>query len=104
MKRIAYTVTATLPDEATAREYIAWLEGGHIDQVIEGGAHSAMIVRTDPDNAGDLPRIEVRYIFSTREVFERYVREHAPRLRAEGLRKFGPERKIGFARSVGEIV
>jgi hypothetical protein len=104
MKRIAYTVTATLPDEATAREYIAWLEGGHIDQVIEGGAHSAIIVRMDHDNAGDLPRIEVRYIFSTREVFDRYVREHAPRLRADGLKRFGPERRINFARSVGEIV
>lgn len=109
MKRIAYTVCATLPDEETAGEFVAWLEGGHIQEVISGGAHSAMIVRMDHEGAsqdqrGARPRIEVRYIFLTREAFDRYVLLHAPRLRAEGLRRFPTERGIAFSRSVGEIL
>lgn len=103
MTRLLYIVTATMPDEATAREYVAWLEDGHIDQVIDGGAHSGMIVRLDgPPDAK--PKIETHYVFATREVFDQYVAKHAPTLRAEGLRKFPPERGIVFERRLGEIV
>lgn len=105
MTRIAYTVIATFPDSRTRDQYIAWLEDGHVDQVIAGGAHSAMIVKLDQDPPGSGPIIaEVRYVFSTRELFDRYIREHAPALRADGLAKFPPERGIGFRRSVGEII
>ena len=106
MTQIAYTVTATLPDEATAREYVSWLEGGHIDAVISRGARSAMIVRLDPEPA-DPPgpiQVEVRYIFATRELFDRYVAVHAPTLRADGLQRFGPSRGIQFARRIGTIL
>ena len=104
MQRIAYTVRAECPDEATARDYIAWLEDGHVDQVIAGGAHSAMIVRLDPDAPGVPPRVETRYVFSTREVFDRYVREFAPALREEGLRRFPASRGVRFERTVGVIL
>lgn len=103
MTAIAYTVRATLPDDAAADRYISWLEDGHIDAVIKGGAHSAMIVRLDREGPGDRPRVEVRYIFSTRAAFEGYVREHAPALRADGLKHFGPESGVAFERSTGEV-
>lgn len=101
---IAYTVIATFPDRATRDEYIAWLEDGHVDQVIKGGAHSASIVKLDQTSATDPVRAEVRYFFSTRALYERYIEHHAPALRADGLRRFGPERGISFQRTVGEIV
>jgi hypothetical protein len=111
MTSIAYTVRATFRDEATAREWIAWLEDGHVDAVIAGGAHSAMIVRLESDPAGSggaghagPPRVEVRYVFSTREVFDRYVREHAPGLRADGMKRFPPERGVTFERTIGAIL
>lgn len=101
MTRIAYTVTATLPDEATAREYIEWLKDGHVDEVIEHGAHSGMIVRlTEPAKP---IRVETRYIFSTRTVFDRYVERFAPMLREDGLKKFPPERGVTFERRMGDI-
>lgn len=103
MSRIAYTVTATLPDRETADEYIAWLEDGHVDAVIERGAHSGMIVELEPREDGRV-EVETRYVFSTRELFDRYEREHAPELRAEGLERFGPERGITFSRRVGTII
>ncbi len=99
-KRILYSVTATLPDEPTAVEYIAWLEDGHVDQVVEAGAHSGMIIRIE----GAPIRVRTQYVFSTRETFDRYVERDAPGLRADGLKRFPPERGITFSRDIGEIV
>lgn len=104
MTRIAYTVIAMLPDEPTTRDYIAWLEDGHVDAVIEHGAHSAMIVRLEPESGSEGRQVETRYVFSTRELFDRYVRDHAPALRADGLKRFGPERGVRFARTIGTIL
>lgn len=106
MPPIAYTVRATLPDEPTAREYIAWLKGGHVDAVLRAGARSATIVRLDgPAGPGGGVCVEVRYLFPSREAFDRYEREHAPALRAEGLARFGPGsgRTVSFERSVGQV-
>ena len=101
---VAYTVVATFPDVRARDEYIEWLEDGHIDQVIKGGAHSASIVTLDRTDPVDPIRVEVRYVFSTRAMLDRYLEHHAPALRAEGLARFGPARGISFHRTVGEIV
>lgn len=104
MSAIAYTVSATLPDDSVASRYIAWLEDGHLDAVIKAGAHSAMIVRMDKERTGDPPRVETRYIFATRASFDAYVKHHAPALRADGLKLFGPESGVRFSRSIGEVL
>ena len=101
---IAYTVIATFPDEATRDEYIAWLEDGHVDQVIKGGAHSAAIVKLDRPTPADPIQAEVRYIFATRSLLDQYIQNHAPALRADGLKRFPPERGITFRRTTGEIL
>lgn len=103
MARIAYTVMATLPDEATAKAYIAWLEDGHVDAVVAGGAHSGMIVRLEGPAGGPV-RVETRYVFATRHLYEHYLEHVAPALRAEGMRKFGPERGVKYERTLGEIL
>lgn len=99
---IAYSVIATLPDQATADEYVSWLEDGHIAAVIAGGAHSGVIVRiTDPS----VPiQIETRYTFTTRQAFDRYTQSFAPSLRANGLRRFSPDRGITFQRRIGDVI
>ena len=102
MSAIAYTVAATFPTPDLAREYVEWLEDGHIDAVVRGGAHSAMIVRlTDPATP---IRVEVRYIFSNRDVLDAYLAQHAPALRAQGLKRFPPERGVRFERTLGDVV
>ncbi|MCC6661261.1 MAG: DUF4286 family protein [Phycisphaerales bacterium] len=102
MPALAYTVRATLPNHETAAAYIAWLRDGHLDAVIAGGARSAQVVQVE-DPAAPV-RVEVRYIFQARAEFERYVRETAPRLRAEGLAQFGPDSGVSFERTVGALV
>lgn len=107
MPRIAYTVTARIPGQALAAEYIQWLEGGHVDAVVAGGAESGMIVRLDPaegESGEGTVEVETRYIFPSREAFDWYVEHVAPRLRAEGTARFGRERGIRFERRTGVVV
>jgi hypothetical protein len=99
MADIAYTVSVTLPDESMAREWLRWLREGHIAEVLGGGACRAEVVALDqPPHA-----FEVRYLFPSREAFDRYEREFAPRLRAEGLRLFPVERGVGYQRTSGAV-
>ena len=97
---IAYTVRATFSDPEVADEWVAWLTGGHIEEVIKGGAIGAEIIQLD----GDEYQYEVRYHFPSREAFQAYERDHAPRLRADGLEKFPTTRGITYARSTAAII
>jgi hypothetical protein len=99
MARVAYTVTATFENPAVAEEWVGWLVAGHIAEVMARGAVTAEILEMD-----GRPRcVEVRYIFPSRAVFDHYDKEHAPRLRAEGIRRFPAERGIGYRRSIGVV-
>ncbi len=102
MIRICYMVTATLPDDQIARRYISWLQDGHVDAVISHGAHSAMIIELEPRKGS--PRVMTQYIFPTRQLFDRYVEEFAPALRADGLKRFPPESGVTFERNIGTIL
>lgn len=103
---IAYTVTAEFDDAAVAEEWIEWLRREHLKDVLACGALDAEIVRIDEkrEAASGQPTIcEVRYHFASREAFAKYERDHAPGLRAEGLKRFPPERGVRYRRSVGEV-
>lgn len=102
---LMYTVTVTLPDSATADEFVGWLLGGHAAAVVAGGASRAEVVRLDPDaeSGGGVSRVvEARYQFPSRRALEVYLRDHAPGLRAEGMARFGPERGVSMRRTIGE--
>jgi len=101
---ICYTVTATLPDEAIATSYIRWLEDGHVDAVVDGGAHSGMIVRLDQDSPDDPIRVQTVYLFPTRAAYDRYVLETAPALREDGIKRFGAVEGVSFSRTIGAVV
>jgi len=116
--RIFYAVIASLPTPTLASAYVAWLNGGHIDAVLCGGASSGEVVLLDPDpsppktsdgsrsspGVESIQRVMAHYVFQSREVFDEYLRVHAPALRAEGLAKFGSSTGVTFQRLVGEIV
>jgi hypothetical protein len=100
MAQIAYTVTATFPDEAVARDWLCWLIGGHVGEVLAAGATDAELVQLD--ETGRL--FEVRYHFPSSEAFAAYERDHAPRLRAEGLRRFPSEKGIAYRWCIGTVM
>lgn len=86
--------------DALAERWVAWLRDEHIADVLAAGACRADIVQLD----AAYPVFEIRYQFPSREVFERYEREHAPRLRAEGLERFPLEWGLEYSRRTGTIV
>lgn len=101
MAALFYAVTATLPSKEIAAEYVGWLEGGHVQDVIAGGASEAKIVRLD-DEGGGAVRIETQYTFPSRGAFQYYEKEHAPALREIGRDRFA-SRGVTFERRVGAI-
>jgi hypothetical protein len=103
MSQVMYMVVASLPDDRTADEYVVWLRAGHVAQVVRAGAASGVVVRLEPDALGKA-RVMTQYVFPSRAEFDRYCSDDAPKLRADGLRRFPPERGISFERSIGAIV
>ena len=100
---IAYTVVAHFADAAVAEEWITWLRDGHVAEVLAGGAVSAHVITMDAAAGSKEVRCEVRYHFADRESFAAYERNHAPRLRAEGLSRFPSERGVRYERTLGEV-
>lgn len=95
-KPFSYVVRAELDSEAIAESYVAWLTGGHVAEVCHLSGARGAVVRLD----GDRPRVESRYVFPSRDAFAAYERDHAPRLRAEGVERFGGTAR--FERSTGD--
>ena len=99
--KFVYTVTATFEDSGIADEWLAWLRGGHVAEVVRvSGALGAEIVRLDAPPNG----YEVRYLLPSRAAFEAYERDHAPRLRAKGLKRFSAETGVRYHRTTGEVI
>ena len=96
----AYTVSCTFDDPAVADRWIEWLESEHLADVCAAGAADAEVVRLD----GEPLRCEVRYHFASRADFETYERDHASRLRAEGLDRFPLSLGLTYTRTTGEVV
>jgi len=99
----SYTVACTFDDPAVAAEWIAWLRDEHLKDVCDAGALDAEVIRCDVATDSK-SRCEVRYHFESKAAFDAYVRDHAPRLREEGLKRFPPERGLGYERATGEVV
>jgi hypothetical protein len=106
MPQLAYTFYTTFTDSSLADEWLRWLRDGHVAEVMNGGATDAEIIELDapPDALSGTRAFEVRYHFASRADFARYEKDHAPRLRAEGLKLFPVERGVSYRRAVGTVL
>lgn len=95
---IIYTVTCRFADPAVGDEWVSWLQREHLRAVLDAGALRATVMRVDRQH------YEVHYRFESREAYDRYISDHAPRLRKEGLRAFPLERGLTYSRHVAEVV
>ena len=87
-------------DSQLADRWVSWLLEEHLQDVIAAGAESAELVKLDSE-----PLIyEVRYAFISREAFDQYENDHAPKLRAEGLKRFPLELGLKYRRTTGTVV
>jgi hypothetical protein len=100
MSRIVYTVTVSFTGEELVNSWMDWMQDGHVAEVLAGGATAAEIVRLDLPE----PTFDVHYRFPSREAFAAYERDHAPRLRADGLRRFPVEKGVTYKRTLGIAV
>lgn len=100
--RLHYSVLATMPTQALRDAYVEWLSTGHIEDVVQGGAESGEVIVLDRASDSEPWQVLTRYVFPSRDVFDRYVLLHAPCLRAEGIAKFG--QSVSFERHIGEVV
>jgi hypothetical protein len=93
-----YRVTATFINRVVADEWLEWLNGRHVaDCLAAGGALDAEVIAVD----GESLTYEVCYRYPSRHAFAVYERDHAPRLRADGMRLFPVERGVTYRRSTG---
>ena len=103
MPSILYTVRATCPSLQVRSRFLAWLVPNHVLQVKAGGATEVRIVLSDRENETAPACVEVQYVFPSRKVLDTYLRDHAPALRADGLKHFPPESGLTYERQVAEI-
>ena len=97
-----YTVRCEFPggDVGTSTDWLNWLQHEHIQEVIDGGADGAEVVRI----AEKPPTFEVRYRFPDRSAFQNYLSRHATRLRNEGLARFPLEMGLAYSRTDGPLI
>ena len=109
MPSILYTVRTTCPTIQVRGRFLSWLSPNHIMEVMKSGATGARIVLPDRINDPARPElaeraiVETQYTFPSRKAFDEYVRDHAPALRADGLKHFPPESGVTSERQVAEI-
>jgi hypothetical protein len=102
---VRYLVRATLRDAADLDQYVRWLQGGHVADVMRlGGALRGCIVVLERDAAaGEAQAVESVYEFPHRAALDAYLAGPALQLRDEGKHLWMDTGKVTFSRSIGAI-
>lgn len=103
MPSILYTVRASCPNLHIRGRFLSWLTPDHVAEVMKGGASAVRIVLPDREGEAAAAVVETQYVFPSRKALETYLRDHAPALRADGLKHFPPESGVTFSRQIAEI-
>ena len=93
-----YTVTATLSSQEALDPYLDWLSHGHIQALLPWALDARVIVL---DVGSDLPQVQSTYRFASRQDFERYQAQGAPKLQREGKELAHRLGGISFTRTRG---
>ena len=85
---IIYNVTSNI-DESIHNEWLTWMKQEHIPQVLATGKFEiATLVRVLVEEEMGGVTYSVQYKAASFEVLKAYYKEDAPKLRAEGLKRF----------------
>ena len=86
---IVYEVNLDVRD-AVFEAYRAWL-GPHVAEILAlpGFEGAEVFERSDPPPAPGVRALTVWYRVADEAALQRYFSEHAPRLRADGVQRFG---------------
>ena len=85
---IVYEVNLSV-ERLIAEEYAGWLHA-HVRELLAlEGFVDATILREPEHDQPEREHYVVHYRLESRDALERYLREDAPRMRAEGVERFG---------------
>ena len=86
---VVYEVNIDL-DAGLRTDYLAWLDA-HVAEILTlpGFLDARVFEVTDPPAAAGRASLCVQYRLTGPQALGVYLAEHAPRLRAEGVRRFG---------------
>ena len=88
---LIYEVTLDI-DAGSAGEFDAWLKT-HVQEMLAlPGFHDARVLKPDGAEPGTERRV-VQYTLGSRTELDHYLAEHAPRMRADGAKRFGDRMK-----------
>lgn len=99
MTPVFYEVTATIHDRSILDDWVRWMGDTHLADVVVAGAMRGRLIRID----GPTATFVCQYEFASRSALDRYLSEHAPRLRAEGAAIFDSE-QVTYMRRTGDIL
>jgi len=99
MTPVLYEVTATIHDRTILEDWERWMGGTHLADVVAAGATRGRLIRID----GPTATYVCQYEFASRGALDRYLVEHAPRLRAEGAALFEVE-QVSYSRRTGDLL
>ena len=99
MTPVFYEVTAAIQDRSILVEWVRWMGETHLDDVVAAGATRGRLIRID----GPTATFVCQYEFASRSALDRYLSEHAPRLRAEGVALFDSD-QVSYTRRTGDIL
>lgn len=103
MTSVRYVVRGTLASPSFLEDYLSWLQGGHVQDVIAlGKALSAEVIVLDVVDGGSV-MVETSYEFSDRAALEAYFAGPAIELRKDGVERWVETGKATFSRTIGEI-
>jgi hypothetical protein len=88
---LVYEVTLDI-DAGAATEFDAWLKDHVREMLALPGFHDARILKPEAPDAGSERRV-VQYTLGSRAELDHYIAEHAPRMREDGVKRFGDKMK-----------
>lgn len=96
-----YNVTINV-DDSIKDEFLSWIEG-HIPEVLATGKFiSARLVQVIVQEKMDGTTYAVQYTANTKEDLQKYYEEDAPKLRQDGMTKFG-DKMLAFRTELNVI-
>jgi hypothetical protein len=101
MAKVRYTVTANVASKDTLGEFLEWLQGGHVQELVKAGALSAEVDVVESDSGATVA--ETTYIFPSREALQAYFDGPAAALREDGKVRWIDTGKISFSRRIATI-
>ena len=88
---LVYEVTLDISTDL-AHEFDAWLKDHVREMLALPGFHDARILKPESPEAGSERRV-VQYTLGSRAELDHYIAEHAPRMREDGVKRFGDKMK-----------